>query len=159
MGADLERYGAHMLTTAGIWRAKIIGRELQRDMDELESGLWPNLLGTLEGLRNGTTARLERKAARFVADHLTGFGPKQSRNFLQELDLTRFETPIDSRIAKWLNRHGFPLQLNAAGLADEHYYCFVADGFQALCAKAGVLPCIADAAIFASFDALTSPVG
>ena len=71
---------------------------------------------------------------------------------LQMLGLTRHEIPLDSRIVKWLNEFGFPIRLTAASLADENYYQFVGDGFQALCRAAGVLPCLMDAAIFSSID-------
>ena len=81
-----------------------------------------------------------------------GFGPKQARNLLQSLGLTRHEIPIDSRIAKWLNDFGFPVRLSASALGDRHYYAFVMDGVQALCRASEVAPCVLDAAIFASFD-------
>jgi hypothetical protein len=68
------------------------------------------------------------------------------------LGLTRHEIPIDSRITKWLNDFGFPVHLSANALADTNYYCFVMDGFQALCRTCEVAPCVLDAAIFSSFD-------
>ena len=37
-------------------------------------------------------------------------------------------------------------------LSDQAYYGLVSDGFQALRAAAGVMPCVMDAAIFVSFD-------
>ena len=33
-----------------------------------------------------------------MSERLAGFGPKQARNLLQGLGLTRYEIPIDSRI-------------------------------------------------------------
>ena len=45
-----------------------------------------------------------------------------------------------------------PVRLSASALADPNYYCFVMDGFQALCRACEVAPCVLDAAIFASFD-------
>lgn len=95
---------------------------------------------------------LERRAARFVSKNLKGFGPKQSRNLWQTLGLSRFEIPIDSRITKWLNKNDFPFKLSAKALSDINYYEFVMTGMQKLCAEADVLPCLLDAAIFASFD-------
>jgi len=38
-------------------------------------------------------------------------------------------------------------------LGDRYYYDFVSEGLQHLCKKAGVFPCVLDAAIFTSFDA------
>jgi thermostable 8-oxoguanine DNA glycosylase len=81
-----------------------------------------------------------------------GFGPKQARNFLQALGLTRYEIPIDSRVTDWLNRNGFPLELTAAALADRNYYLFILDAIQRLCEKAEIFPCLLDAAIFSAAD-------
>ena len=82
-----------------------------------------------------------------------GFGPKQSRNLLQALGLTRYEIPIDSRIIKWLNGSiSFPVKLTATALSDRNYYQFVCEGFQQLSAACGIYPCILDAAVFASYD-------
>lgn len=94
----------------------------------------------------------ERQIADDIDDMFKGFGPKQSRNFLQSLGLTKYEIPLDSRITKWLKRFGFPVTLNSAALSDKGYYHFVSDGLQILCEKAGIYPCIFDAAVFSSFD-------
>lgn len=94
----------------------------------------------------------ECEAAEFVDDHLKGFGPKQSRNLLQWLGLTKYEIPLDSRITKWLNEFGFPVRLSAGALSDRNYYNFVSDGVQALCAQSDIYPCVLDAAIFTSYD-------
>jgi hypothetical protein len=123
------------------------------NFDKLESGnWWATALAEVNSLVVPVTAGQERQIARFLQQLLLGFGPKQSRNLLQSLGLTRYETPIDSRITKWLNEFGFPAKLNATALADAGYYEFVLDGVQALCAKSDVFPCVLDAAIFASFD-------
>jgi thermostable 8-oxoguanine DNA glycosylase len=94
----------------------------------------------------------ERKLANYLNDNFQGFGPKQSRNFLQTLGITRFEIPIDSRITSWLNDFGFPVTLTSIALQDREYYEFVSDGIQNLCKESDILPCILDAAIFSSFD-------
>lgn len=99
-----------------------------------------------------SSPRLERETASFISASLKGFGPKQSRNMLQWLGLTRHKIPLDSRMIKWLNNTGFPIRLAAQGLADEAYYCFVLDGIQELCKHAKVPPCIFDVAVFASFE-------
>jgi hypothetical protein len=79
---------------------------------------------------------------------LQGLGPKQSRNFLQGLGLTRYEIPIDSRLISWcrteLNLQHFPVP----GLADERFYSLVCDRIRDLCLQANVLPCMFDAAVF-----------
>lgn len=82
-----------------------------------------------------------------------GFGPKQSRNLLQGLGLTKYEIPIDSRITKWFNEFGFPVKLSASALSDLNYYKFVSKGLRELCDACNIYPCLLDAAIFSSFDA------
>lgn len=78
-------------------------------------------------------------AADFLDDTFAGIGPKQSRNLLQSLGLSRYEIPIDSRITKWLNAFGFPFHLTADGLADRHYFAVVSKGIRILCTAADVL--------------------
>ena len=95
---------------------------------------------------------IERKNAHFIQNNFAGFGPKQSRNFWQTLGLTRFEIPIDSRITKWLNKNGFPFMLSASGLADLNYYEYIMTGIQEICRQCQILPCVFDAAVFASFE-------
>jgi hypothetical protein len=136
----------------GIRRTKTIGRELAANLKTLEDGLWPEVLRRLNFLRPAALQPQELAAAEFLAEHLLGLGPKQSRNLLQGVGLTRFEVPIDSRFTKWLNKFGFPVRVSAAALSDSNYYRFVSQGIQQLCAAADVFPCVLDAAIFASFD-------
>jgi hypothetical protein len=136
----------------GIRRGPTIGSELQSNISHLQGGGWSPLLDQLRNLEAGATVVQERCAARYLAANLKGIGPKQARNVLQMLGLTRYETPIDSRVTKWLQRFGFPIPLSAAILSDPGYYEFVEDGLQEICRAAGVLPCMMDAAIFASHD-------
>lgn len=120
--------------------------------DYLEYTDW-SLIKELKGMLNGSHGKPEeREVANKIDVIFKGIGPKQSRNFLQTLGLTKYEVPIDSRITAWLNEFGFPIQLTASSLQDLAFYELVLDGFQELCAKASVYPCILDAAIFSSFD-------
>ena len=151
--ADLEKFVGTTLTKfGGIRRATTIGREVKKNYDYLERGGWGAIFDVTTTLRHSSTIAQEREAAAFVDENLAGFGPKQSRNLLQWLGLTKYETPIDSRITKWLNEFGFPFRLTAAALADPYYYQFVEDGLQQLCAASSIYPCQMDAAIFASYD-------
>jgi len=134
----------------GIRRGPTIGRELKENLARLEAGEWRTVISVLDAI-DGTPFS-ERRAARYLDACLVGVGPKQARNIPQMLGLTRFETPVDSRVMKWLNGFGFPLAVSAAALADQACYELVSDGFQALCRAADVFPCVMDAAIFASFD-------
>lgn len=110
------------------------------------------LINDLEELKISDSKIKERNIADNLANDFNGFGPKQSRNFLQAIGLTKYEIPIDSRITTWLNDFGFPVALTSSPLGDKGYYHFVSDGIQELCEKAEIYPCILDAAIFSSFD-------
>ena len=136
----------------GIRRHETIADELAENLAMLQNGLWAELNRELRTLCVPATREQERAVAEFLDDNLKGLGPKQARNVLQALGLTRYEIPIDSRITKWLNELPFPVRLGAAGLADRHYYGFVLDGICHLCDASDVYPCIMDAAVFASFD-------
>jgi hypothetical protein len=136
----------------GLRRWRVIADEVTANFSALEGGLWKETLSVLDRLRRSRGAKAERNAAEFIEENFRGFGPKQSRNLLQLLRLTKYETPIDSRITKWLNEFGFPVKLSAQSLGNRDYYCFVSDGFQALCKQSGIYPCELDAAIFSSFD-------
>lgn len=136
----------------GIRRVDTIAAQLAEGMTTLQSTEGSQVKAILKALESHRGIGPERKSARYLADTFSGLGPKQSRNLLQYLGLTRHEIPLDSRLVKWLNSNGFPLQLTAAGLSDPAYYEFVMDGVQALCKAAKVYPCIFDAAVFSSFD-------
>jgi hypothetical protein len=138
----------------GIRFADKIASELAQNLDELEGGLWPATLAECNRLAQPVSREVEIEVAQHIQARFLGFGPKQSRNLLQSLGLTRYEIPIDSRLTDWLNQFGFPVRLTATALGDDNYYRFVSDGIQALCARSGVLPCIFDAAVFASRDSV-----
>ncbi len=135
----------------GLRRSLTIGREVAENAEYLQDN-WQDILEVLEAVRKKPRPETERQAARFLAEHLAGFGPKQSRNLLQGLGLSRHEVPIDSRITKWLNDFGFPVRLTAAALSDPAYFEFVSDGFQRLASASGIVPCVLDAAIFSRLD-------
>lgn len=150
---DLEKYAYQTLSKfGGIRRSKSIAAEIGANFKCLEDGEWKILLDYARRAEAANDFRAEREAARYIAATLKGFGPKQSRNFLQGLGVSRYEIPIDSRITKWLNRELLTFRLNATMLSDSVYYEMVSDGIIELCKKAGVLPCIFDAAVFSSFD-------
>jgi hypothetical protein len=136
----------------GIRFTNKISKELGANFDLLEGGEWERTLNECNRLLKPVAASLEREVANYIDKEFEGFGPKQSRNLLQSLGLTRYEIPIDSRVVGYLNKFGWPVHLSAAALADPHYYEFVLDGIQLLCAKCNVYPCILDAAIFALKD-------
>jgi len=132
-------------------RSKVLAEQIKENLIYLESH-WKEVSERLEELRIKQNIKTERKSAGYFQERFKGLGPKQSRNLLQTLGLTRYEIPIDSRITKWLNSFGFPVKLTAQGLSDTNYYNFISDGIQHLCRKSNIYPCVLDAAIFSSFD-------
>lgn len=137
----------------GIRRNVTISQQIQDNFNWLEKhGGWKTLNEAVRGILSEQTSDSESDAADVINMHLNGFGPKQSRNLLQSIGLTKYETPIDSRITRWLNEFGFPVTLSATALSDLSYYRFVSSGFQQLCEASEIYPCLMDAAIFSSYD-------
>ncbi|MEX1014801.1 MAG: hypothetical protein WDZ80_06605 [Candidatus Paceibacterota bacterium] len=128
-----------------------ISRFFARNTEKMKNENW-KIIQELNDLMDKDSKQIERKIADKLSENYHGFGPKQSRNFLQALGLTKYEIPIDSRITKWLNDFGFPVTLTSSSLGDKGYYHFVSDGIQELCEKAEIYPCMLDAAIFSSYD-------
>jgi hypothetical protein len=137
--------------SGGIRRSNRVAAECKANLMWL-SQHWQEVEDMLAPLASAADPLTERDVARFFGDHLTGFGPKQSRNLLQSLGLTKYEIPLDSRIGKWLSKIGFPVPISSQALSDTNLYEFISDGFQQLCKQCGCYPCVLDAAVFASFD-------
>ena len=110
-----------------------------------------SLLGRLLEQRNSAPSihhkDLEREVARLLAGRFKGVGPKQSRNLLQDLGLTRYEIPLDSRIVGWL-RENLGWLICVEGLSNIDNYEALLDRVQCACQSAGVLPTAFDAAAF-----------
>lgn len=136
----------------GIRFVNVIADQLAQNLILLEEGEWARVMKECNRLTGRVPRSTEVEVASYIQNSFFGFGPKQSRNLLQALGLTRYEIPIDSRVTNWLNEFGFPVRLSAAALGDINYYNFVLDGIQELCSKSGVVPCVLDAAIFSLKD-------
>lgn len=148
-----EMFIAKALRAAGGIRfADKIASELSQNFSLLEASEWAPTLEQCNRLTRLVPRDVEIEVAEHVQKHFLGFGPKQSRNVLQSLGLTRYEIPIDSRLTDWLNEFGFPVRLSAGALQDANYYRFISDGIHMLCERSGVLPCVFDAAVFALRD-------
>lgn len=151
--ADVEQFALGALSEfGGIRRAPTLSAQIAENLSKLEQELWDATLAKLEPLYASPDREVEVSAAQFIDVNFRGFGPKQARNLLQGLGLTRYEIPIDSRIAKWLVDLGFPVALSPAALGDARYYDFISSAIQKLCAESDVFPCVLDAAVFSSFD-------
>ena len=149
-----DKFTARVLKTfGGIQRYKTIGVQVSENLPWFYGKKWGAFKARLEALSSRRGYAPERELAVWLADNFTGLGPKQSRNFLQALGLTRYEIPIDSRITKWLRiDFEFPLAVGAAALSDPHYYGFVNDAIRELCRKVGTYPCVLDAVLFSRVD-------
>jgi thermostable 8-oxoguanine DNA glycosylase len=151
--SDIEKFAQEILTTVGgIRRVPSIAKQISSNHKVLEEGLWRVLLSRAQEINVSDNPVLERDLAHLLAEHLEGIGPKQSRNLLQWIGVSKYEIPVDSRITKWLNRTVLKYPLSANLLADRSYYDMVSDGIQLLCHRANVHPCLLDAAIFTSVD-------
>lgn len=149
---QLEPWAERVLRRYRLRRSTVMAVQIEENFDRLEAGLWKDVRTRLRSLLPRAKRLEERAVADFLSENLVGIGPKQARNLLQFLGLTRYEIPLDSRITKWLNEFGFPMPLSAMALGNREYYVYVLDKLQLLCARARIYPCILDAAIFASFD-------
>jgi len=154
---DIARMAESELSAfGGIRRSTVISKQIAHNFRRLKAGGWIELDALLSLLAKAPQSKAaERICARGVDKLLKGFGPKQSRNLLQWLGLTQHEIPIDSRIVKWLRELGNSdslALLSSVALGKSEYYCCIMDTIQELCAEAGVLPCIFDASVFASYE-------
>jgi hypothetical protein len=119
----------------------------------LSDGGWQVLMPHLKAIRRDPVAQKERLAVQHLSSGVyPGLGPKQSRNFLQALGLSRFEVPIDSRVLSVMRELGSNFVPSPKGLGDEVVYRFVQDGLQQISQSLGIYPCMLDACIFASIE-------
>jgi hypothetical protein len=157
---DLQSFVLQKLVNfGGIRFGPTLAQRISNNYAALKSGEWERLEGIVAELEvqrqkdpSPFQYLLERQAARYMQKTFLGFGPKQSRNFWQSLGLSRYEFVLDSRVLKWLRDFGFPFPLSSMALGEEDYYCYISDILHDWCLRVGVIPCILDAAIFASYD-------
>jgi hypothetical protein len=150
----LESFLMGQLTAAGLRRAPTNAAHLAKIMATLEAGEWEPLLAHLRTLKKYTTKSKERRVARYLQSKMfPGLGPKQSRNLIQWLGLSRYEVPIDSRVLKALKANGAVFVPGARALSDETVYVFVQDALQEIANRLDIYPCVLDACIFSSFEA------
>lgn len=136
----------------GLRRSTVIAEHLKENLLNLVTNNWEILTHITEENDSRSEKETELFLVQTIQQQIKGFGPKQSRNFLQILGLTKYEIPLDSRISDWLNKFNFPIKLTSAGLSDPYFYQFISEGIQDLCEKAEIYPCLLDATIFSSYD-------
>lgn len=157
---NVEHFIDQITKEHGFWLHRRIADDLATNLARLEKADgWKNVLRECNRLNKLTAAtekkrkETERAVANYIADTFKGFGPKQSRNLLQMLGLTRYETPIDSRVMKWLNQYlPTPAQLDPRELSGRKRYERILDDIQELCRKVKVYPRVFDAAVFSAMD-------
>lgn len=137
---------------AGLRRHSTVAKQLASSLDKFSGPAWQVLGANLQALRAGSTLDSERACAAQFRASFEGIGPKQSRNLLQTLGLSRYIVPIDSRFLKHLTFLGFPMPVPREALQDEAFYCFIEDVIQQLAAAVEVAPCVYDAMVFASLE-------
>jgi len=122
--ADVVSYVKGQLSKFGVTRStEKIPAFLKANLEEFDSGLWDKTSQELEELRAKHDQRAERRTASFIETNYAGIGPKQARNVLQCVGLTRYEIPIDSRIEGWFKRLGWPFEYKLSGKG----YCHIMD--------------------------------
>lgn len=151
--AHLNTIAQNILSNfGGIRRTSIIAQQLKDNLQSIVANDWFILKEITQREETIDNKIWEQNLANDIQKQVIGFGPKQARNFLQILGVTKYEIPLDSRIMDWLNQNNFPIYLTASGLSDPYYYKFISDGIQHLCEQANIYPCLLDAAIFSSYD-------
>lgn len=146
-------------SAAGLRFGPKTGSNMQRIFDSLENGGWSALMEQLRSIHSHTTANKERAVIRYLRETqhagkhaFPGLGPKQARNFIQWLGLSRYEIPIDSRSLRKMRELGSTFNPGGSALSDEKVYGFVQDALQQVARKLDIYPCELDATIFASFE-------
>ena len=167
-----ERFISEQLgAQKGIQYYNKIARFAVSNLEWLENGGWDKIDSWILPLKKQREKspetwhqKTERDASRNLSDFLWGIGPKQSRNYLQLLGLTRYEIPLDSRFVNWFSENEFPLLFDSVPismvdrklinqrLSVPYWYDGILDRLQELCLKCNILPVVLDACVFASFD-------
>jgi len=122
----------------------------------LEQSGWEIETQLKKSIETNLAKEEERELADGIDQQFKGFGSKQARNFLQLLGITKYEIPIGSRVIQWMKDFGFPLSFSLTALQDKAIYHFISDGIQLLCEKAGVYPCMLEAAITSGYYEINS---
>lgn len=151
--AALHKLLESEFTKAGLRRAPTMAGNLSQILELLENGEWKLLAQHLKTLESNTTKGKELKVVNYLqSKKYPGLGPKQARNLIQWVGLSRYEVPLDSRVLKKLKEFGCTFVPRATALSDETVYRFVQAGVQQIAASLEIYPCILDACIFSSFD-------
>jgi hypothetical protein len=143
-----NRIGGYLASNLG-WLENQGGWAKVKGQFELLAGIPPRSPNAADCIATAEKDKeIEREAAH-IAMEMDGIGPKQSRNLWICLGLTRYETPLDSRIVKWFKEREAPF-IEKKNLSSSRDYEGIEDCIQSLCKEAKVFPCVFDAAAFIS---------
>jgi hypothetical protein len=151
---------------------KQIGISAEKNIELFDGNNWDEFKHIISPLCQARTRTpeindqvYERKVSHWLDSSFRGFGPKQSRNYIQLLGISRYEIPIDSRFVNWLINNNFLILINGKMLREidrkylntllsvPYWYDLILDKIQEMCIKSNILPCILDGCVFGSFDA------
>ena len=125
---------------------------LMTDLERLDKN-WKETEKYLKTLQYDTTLEKERRVAEYLADVYHQIGPKQSRNILQMLGLSRYVVPLDSRMDETINEYGgIRLPEQKKPYSREESYRNIEAQINELCVELDIYPCIFDACVFWSKD-------
>ena len=122
------------------------------DLERLDKN-WMETEKHLKTLQYDTTLEKERKVAEYLTDVFHQIGPKQSRNIIQMLGLSRYVVPLDSRMDKTINEYGgIVLPEKQKPYSREDSYRVIEDQINDLCCELDIYPCLFDSCVFWSKD-------
>ncbi len=157
------------LSKAGLRFPIKIASNLSQILELLKKDEWTILLNHLKKLKLNPIQSQEQLVVEYLQSNYSieerqglglekvrkkypGLGPKQARNFIQMIGLSRYEVPLDSRVLKKLKELGCSFVPGSSALSDESVYRFLQSGIQQIAEALDVHPCILDACIFSSFN-------
>ena len=159
---NLEKYVYAQIEKNGLRFKEKIAKEVSLNYSILkEKTNWDDILTVLRQMNPEKTItedeqiKVERLAADKIKEKFIGIGLKQSRNLLKDLNLSKWEIPIDTRVINWISgRIGAAnperFLVTTSGLGSEKYYLYIQGVLQELSKKAEVYPCVLDAIIWES---------
>lgn len=146
---DLQTFFASQLCCLGCQNRF---SEYLSDNYERMNRTWDKLQQQLATLQENISVAKERQTANCLQD-FKGIGPKQSRNMLQMLGLSRYVIPIDSRISRALRElGGMDMLENKMNLSNEKTYRQIEDQVIDLCKELEIEPCVLEACLYRAFE-------
>lgn len=80
----------HALVSAGLRRSNVVSKQVEHAVKQFRGESWKRLAASLNTIRKYPSLRKEREVAAVAQEMFKGLGPKQSRNFIQWIGLSRY---------------------------------------------------------------------